>query len=346
MRRATFRGRAGAGRRRGSALIAVLWTIVVLTAVGFALSTAVRNEIDRASLSVDSTKAYFLAHGAIEAAMQRIVRRADPDKPDEGFEVGRRFMRFQFETGSADVEIVGESGKLDINRAAPEALARLLASAGMAGGRALALAAAIADFRVRLKQREVRLYGPPQGGQINLSPGSSFDEQPTSIQETEELLAIPGITPDMLYGTFREAGRPAADGGRGEARPRLLRTGGLMRNLTTRGATVVNANYASPEMLLAAGLTPDVVSAVEDIRAVRPLTPDDPGMGNLDGFDAGIRLGLGGRSQRYTLTATARLAAAGADESRAVRSVSAVVELGASDGPDPIRIVRWYDQPF
>ena len=346
MRRGASGGLAGAGRRSGSALLAVLWAVIALTAVGFALSTAVRNEIDRASLSVDSTKAYFLAHGAIEAAMQRIVRPTDPDKPDEGFVVGQRFMRFQFESGSADVEIVGESGKLDINRASPEALARLLASSGMDSGRALALAAAIADFRARLKQGEARLYVPPEGEQINLSPGSSFDRQPTSIQETEELLAIPGITPDLLYGSFREAQRPAPGGRRGKVQPRLLRTGGLMRNLTTRGSTVVNANYASPEMLMAAGLTPDLVRAVEDVRAVRPLTPDDPGMENLGGSGAGIRLGLGGGSQRYTLTATARLAAAGAQEARAVRSVAAVVELGASNGPDPIRIVRWYDRPF
>lgn len=346
MRRATCREPRKEDRRnRGSALIAVLWTVIVLTAVGFALSASVRNEIDRASLQIDSTKAYFLAHGAIEAAMQRIVRRANPEKPDEGFTVGQRFMRFQFESGSADIEIVGENGKLDVNQASPEALARLLVSSGMDSGRALNLASAVAVFRERLRQREVSLYGTADGGQINPTSGSSFDGQPTSIQETEELLVIPGITPDLLYGAFRETTEQAA-GGRGDARPRLLRTGGLMRNLTTRGSTTVNVNYASREMLLAAGLTPDTVRAVETIRAVRPLTPDDPGMSGLDRFRTGIRLGLGGLSRRYTLTAVARLAGAGSDGTRAVRSVSAVVEFGRSDGPDPIRIVRWYDQPF
>lgn len=341
MRRGTCREPCARNRSRGSALIAVLWTIIVLTAVGFALSTSVRNEIDHASLRVDSTKAYFLAQGAIEAAMQRIVRRANPDKPEEGFAVGQRFMRFQFESGSADVEIVGESGKLDVNRAEPEALARLFTFSGMDSGRALTLAAAIAVFRDRLRQGETRLYGPADGGQINTDLDSSFDGQPTSIQETEELLAIPGITPDLLYGTFREA---AGDGE--EDRPRLLRTGGLMRNLTTRGSTTVNVNYASREMLLAAGLAPDIVREVESIRVLRPLTSNDPGMDDLGGFNSGIRLGLGIRSRRYTLTATARLAGAGANRPRAVRSVSAVVEFGPSEGPDPVRIVRWYDQPF
>lgn len=333
-------------RRRGSALLAVLWTIIALTAIGFALSTNVRTAIDRASLSVDATKAYFLAHGAIEVALHRIVRPWNPEKPDEGFAVGQRYMRFEFATGNAEVEIVGESGKLDINQATPEALARLFASSGVESARALALAAAIAEFRARLKQGAVRLYGPPGYEQINLAPGSSFDGQPTSIQEMEELLMVPGITPDLLYGSFREVKQPAPNGGRGETQSRLMRTGGLMRNLTAKGSTVVNVNYASREMLLAAGLTPDLVDLIENIRAVRPLTPDDPGMGDLGGYRSEIRLGLGGRSQRYTLTATARSVAVGSQRPRAVRSVAAVVEAGRSDGPDPIRIVRWYDRPF
>ena len=64
-------------------------------------------------------------------------------------------------------------------------------------------------------------------------------------------------------------------------------------------------------------------------------------MAALAGNRGEIGLGLGGGSKRFTLTATARL-----PENRAVRSVAATVELGTSEGPDPIRIVRWYDQPF
>ncbi len=332
--------------RQGSALLSVLWTIIALTAIGFALSANVRTEIDRASLSVDSTKAYFLAHGAIEAAMHRIVRPANPDDPDEGFAVGQRFMRFQFETGSADVEIVGESGKLDINQATAGALARLLASAGIDGGRAVALAAGIVEFRARLQRGEVRRYGAEGAEQTILTSGSSFEGQPASIQEVEELLSVPGMTPDLLYGTFREVASPVPGGRRGKTQQRLMRIGGLMRNLTPKGSTVVNVNYASPEMLIAVGLPAGLVATVEQIRAVRPLTANDPGMGSLGNSGSEISLGLGGGSKRYTLTATARLEDASSEKPRAVRSVSAVVELGASDGPDPIRIVRWYDQPF
>ena len=333
-------------RRRGSALLAVLWTIIALTAIGFALSANVRTEIDRASLNVDSTKAYFLAHGAIETAMHRIVRPQNPDNPDDGFAVGQRFMHFQFESGSADVEIVGESGKLDINQATAPALARLLSSAGVEGGRAVAVAAGIVEFRARLQRGQVRSYGAEGAEQTILTSDSSFDGQPASIQEVEELLAVPGMTPDLLYGTFREVALQVPGGKRGTTQQRLMRTGGLMRNLTPKGSTIVNVNYASPEMLIAAGLPTDLVAAVEQIRVVRPLTADDPGMGNLGNSGSEINLGLGGASKRYTLTATARLGDTTSIKPRAVRSVSAVVELGTSDGPDPIRIVRWYDQPF
>jgi hypothetical protein len=154
------------------------------------------------------------------------------------------------------------------------------------------------------------------------------------------------MTPDLLYGTFREVASLVPGAKRGTTQQRLMRTGGLMRNLTPKGSTIVNVNYASPEMLIAAGLPADLVAAVEQIRAVRPLTADDPGMGNLGNLGSEIKLGLGGGSKRYTLTATARLGDTTSIKPRAVRSVSAVVELGTSDGPDPIRIVRWYDQPF
>ena len=90
-------------RRRsqhGGALLAVLWLSVAMTAIAFALSRGVRSELDRASLNVDSTKAYFLAQGAIEATMRRIARPLDQEHPERNFEVGLRFLRFDFPSGS------------------------------------------------------------------------------------------------------------------------------------------------------------------------------------------------------------------------------------------------------
>lgn len=319
--------------RRGGALLAVLWLSVALTAIAFALSRGVRTEFDRASLRIDSLKAYYLAQGAIEATMRRIARPRDPENPERGFEAGQRFMQFVFASGRAEVEIVGESGKLDVNRASPGALARLLAHSGVEPGEAVGIAARIVQYREQLRRGELA-YGLDRDEALaafDLDSGSSFRIRQTSIQELEELLTIPGVTAAMFYGSYRET--PAG---------KLVRMGGLAENLTTRGGAAVNVNYASPELLLAAGVPEAFVAEIVAARRLRPLRAGDPGMADLAGMGGEIRLGATGGSLAYTLRATAELG-----EGRARRTVAAMVEQGVTgEGPDPIRIVRWYGTSF
>jgi hypothetical protein len=112
----------------------------------------------------------------------------------------------------------------------------------------------------------------------------------------------------------------------------------LADNLTTRGSGAVNANYASRELLLAAGLTAGAADADIEIRRQRPLQPGDPGMSDLGALRSPVRLNLGGAADAYTLRARAELTGG-----RARRTVAAIVAAGPVDGPDPIRIVRWYE---
>ena len=56
---------------RGSALLTVMWFSAAFSMIAFSLSTTVRTELDRAALNVDSTRAYFLAQGAIEIATKQ-----------------------------------------------------------------------------------------------------------------------------------------------------------------------------------------------------------------------------------------------------------------------------------
>ncbi|MBI1354894.1 MAG: hypothetical protein GC160_11150 [Acidobacteria bacterium] len=322
----------GSGRR-GGALLAVLWLAVAMTAIAFALSRTVRAELDRAALEIDSARAYYLAQGGVEAAMRRIARPRDPEKPSQGFEIGQRWMRFDFPTGVVEVEIIGESGKLDVNQATPEALASVMAAGGLDPGRAVALAARIVEYREQ-RRRGLIAYGltPAElaAQTENASPDSTFRPQATSIQELEELLTLPDLTPDLFYGGFRTND----DGG-------LVRFRGLSESLTTRGSGVISVGYASREVLAAAGMSPNEIAAIEEIRRVRPLRPDDNGMPGLGSFSGPIRLGLGGGSTAFTLRATATLRSGAAK-----RTVAALVENGAVGGPDPIRIVRWRETAF
>jgi general secretion pathway protein K len=320
--------------QRGGALLAVLWLSVAMTAIAFALSRGVRSELDRASLNVDSTKAYFLAQGAIEATIRRIARPVDPENPGRDFVVGVRLLHFDFPTGSVDVEVAGESGKLDVNSAPAEALARAFAGARIDPAVAVSLAAGIVDYRERSRQGLVS-YGLTPGelaSETGTSPEeSSFQARVASIQELEELLSVPGMTPELYYGGYRET----EDG-------ELVRVTGMRELLSARGAPSVDVAYAPAALLVAAGLSAAAVEEIEQIRRVRPLRPDDPVVAALAGMQGPIRLGLGGGgAPAYTLTATATLTGG-----RARRSVAALIEQAPIAGPDPIRIVRWYDTAF
>ena len=319
--------------QRGGALLAVLWLSVAMTAIAFALSRGVRSELDRASLNVDSTKAYFLAQGAIEATMRRIARPVDPANPERSFQAGLRYLHLKFPTGTVEVEITGESGKLDVNRAEPDALALAFDAAGIEPARALALAAGIVDYRERLRQGLVS-YGLTLD-ELTAQAGSSVDESSfrsrvASIQELEELLTVPGMTPELYYGGYRE-----------NAKGELVRVSGLRELLTVRGSAVVDVRYAPVPLLRAGGLSESAVEQIEEIRRRRPIAPNDPIASSLADLRGPVRLGVAGGSPAYTISATATL-----EGGRAKRSVAALVEQAPIAGPDPIRVVRWYDSAF
>lgn len=322
--------------RRGGALLAVMWFAAALTAIAFALSTGVRADFERASLQADSLRAYYLAHGAVEATIRRIAR--SPRVPVEGqepllFVIGQRFMHYRFEGGVVEVEIVAEGGKLDVNRASAEALTALMAASGIDPGLAVQVGVGVVAYRDQLRGGEV-LYGLPFDQALeefgNLEADPSFRPARASIQELEELLSIPGMTPDLLYGSYQETNTGT-----------LVRRNGLVESLTTRGAAAVDVAYAPPALLAAAGFSPSLIEQLVQIRRLRPLTIEDPGMSDLLQRGGEIPLALGQGGAAYTLRATAELNGA-----RARRSVAALVQADVSDSVDPLRIVRWYDNPF
>jgi general secretion pathway protein K len=292
--------------RRGSALLAVLWLSLALTAIAFALSRSVRTEYDRAALNVDSTRAYFLAQAGIESAMLRI---AGQGRFPNSLEPGQRFLRLTLPGGQVEVEMIGENGKLSVRSATPEALARLFTVCRIDPEQAAALAGQIVQART--------------GGFSDR--GSSFFAAGASYVQLEELLNVPGLTPAIFYGTYRED------------RGRLVRVGGLQAHLTFEQGNAVNVNYASPELLVAAGLPGPLVETIQQIRRQRPLKAGDPGMEALSAGESVIRLGLGGIPTAYTLRSTARLA-----NGHATRTVAAVAKYGVS-AQSPWEIVHWYD---
>src|SRR5580692_5367120 len=112
----------------GSALLAVLWLTAALSAIAFSVASTVRAETERTSTALDSLRAYYLATGAINRAIVRIEWGPSYRNPDGSSMYGANgqgpltIMQFEFPTGSAVVNLIPETAKLNVNQAPAEQL--------------------------------------------------------------------------------------------------------------------------------------------------------------------------------------------------------------------------------
>jgi hypothetical protein len=304
-------------RQRGGALLAVMWLSAALSAIVFSLAATTRAELERAGRALDAARAYYLAQGAVERFALHLVWAplGDPRTEVPGrFRPGRRRMRWEFPSGVVDLEVMGESGKLNLHVTPPQALARLFTQLGVEGGRANQLVTAIV----------ARRSAPPLA--TNPSLESTFSPAEASFSQLEDLLTVGGMTPDIYYGWWER-----------DDEGRLLKRSGVAQHLTLVPSWALDVNYASPEVLRAVGVPEGALGALLEARESQILA--EPAqltrLGSMP-LPAGVQLGFGG-SLGYTVRATAQL------KDRPVRrSVEALVRLGRDRSEPPISVIRWY----
>jgi len=322
------------GRRRGSALLMVLWLSAALAAIGFALASTVRGEAERTSTALDGVRSYYLAIGGMERCMTELlwsIRYPSQRTLKQGITVAQ----YEFPSGSVRVEIIPEAAKLDVNSAPVEDLIRLLAALGEPVDRAENIAAAIDGWR-----------RPAEGGAFaGFSPGGpSFPAAHASFQEIEELLLVPGVTPDLFYGTYvpADAAEPSVTAD-GSPAPRLVARGGLIDCLSVYGSSnLVDANTAAPAVLAAVGLTPFAIQALVTRRSQAPLTQAELGE-FMQSVGAGTsRLRVEG-NWIATMRSTARLRTPDGRLSDLKRTVAAQMRYMQPNSKYAIDVLRWYD---
>jgi len=316
---------AASRNRRGSALLAVLWLSAALTVIGFSLATTVRGETERTSTALDGLRSYYLAAAGVDRASLELLW---------GLESGNRIIPegstqvvYHFASGDVRVEFIPETAKLNVNNATLDDLTRLGIALGLDPVRAEALAQAIGQARGSGGAME---QAPAAG------PGPSFQGPGASIQEIEDIMPVPGVTPELFYGTYIP--QQDANGGR-----HLVARPGLADCLSVYGDSArVDANTASPAVLAAVGLNPAAIAAILARRNAGPILPDQLGALAGEAGAAGGRLCVGGHSI-VTLRATARLRLDNGDLSTLRRSVAALVKYMPPGYDSPIHILRWYD---
>jgi type II secretory pathway component PulK len=316
------------GRRDlGVALLAVMSAVTVLILVALAFSGSVQLETRTAIYRKEGAQSYALATGGVQAAILEIAYPPASDQQDEPrlWKKGQRMARVPYEHGEALVEIVSESGKLDLNVAGREQLASLFVARGLEPAEAAQLAVAIDHWR---------------------SPAGSDDQESEALEDyyrdagyrpahepfgsLEEVLRVRGMSRDIFYGTAelsREEG--------------IHYKYGVGRDLTIYSKSPqVNVNYASEAVLLSVpGVDEDLAGAIVRGRINQPFN-------SLDDLEQRLSVSLPDKAAPFLTTneaGTYSIVSVGeVNGSRVRRTIKAVVQV-APEGAALHRIIAWYD---
>ncbi len=128
---------------RGFVLIIVLWLIALLTIMAMGLAYSSRQSVRSMGGLVGGVQAKYLAEGGVQLVLMNLLSRDSKGRLLGDSEV----MSVELPNGSVELIISDEGGKVDINAATSELLARLFISFGLAQEDADALADAVVDYR-------------------------------------------------------------------------------------------------------------------------------------------------------------------------------------------------------
>ena len=308
----------------------VLWLTAGLAAIAFGLANSVRAETERASTSADGTRAYYLAAGSVERAIQWMtwVGTRNPDGSPKYYEPGMSGFRYPYPGGEAIVELIPEASKININMAARPDLVKLFVALGLTPEHASGIASAVIDWRSGLPPEQLSTFD-----QYYMSRQPSFRARHASFEEIEELMFVQGMTPEIFHGSWRRT-----------EQGQYVSIPGLKDVATVHGeGSQYDINTCSSAILKFLGMPDDLVTAILARRARAPFNSMDQVNEILMGHPSAGRLRIGGE-YAWTIRATATVRAANGALGDVRRSVAALVKFAQSPDPaKPYVIIRWYD---
>lgn len=130
-------------RARGIVLLMVLWVIVLLTVLVSSYVQSASTEGQQARFMLNTTQARYAA----EAGMHRAIFELYNPTTDMRWKGDGRPYEINFEGANVTIQIVDETGKIDINSSGQDLLATMFERAGVEPLRAKKLAGAVVDWR-------------------------------------------------------------------------------------------------------------------------------------------------------------------------------------------------------
>ena len=189
----------------GAVLIMVLWILLATSMLALSFSASIRIEVDAARNVIEQKKAYYLSRAGIEYAIYKVIESQQIFLPNQRIQQGRLetlspdltgTLALRMSTGTAQVEISDETGKINVNLAPSYLIYNLLVLVGLDQPEADVITDSIEDWR-----DADNLYRP-NGAESDyyqslevpyLAKNGVFDVP-------EELLLVRGITPEVYYG--------------------------------------------------------------------------------------------------------------------------------------------------
>ncbi len=318
-------------RARGSALLAVLWLSAALSAIAFSVAAGVRSETERVGNSEEDVRAYYLARAAVERAILHLQWSSSGAAENPYFVPGQPQIALNFPSGMTVVDVIPESGKINLNTASPPMLANLLGIIGANPEQALQIAAAIEDWRKPLAADRASDFD-----QFYLAQVPSFHAPHASFLDVEELLSVAGVTPDLFYGSWVRTG----EGDQSRLVPRTA----LRDCVSVYGsAGAYDAVWVEPAVLAATGVSGEAIQILLQTRGAGPILQRDLPAVTANNPELAARLQVSTHTI-YTLRATARLRRPDGSLSDLRRTVSALVKLYGANAQPSYTILRWYDR--
>ena len=179
--------------------------MLALGLLALSFGAAIRTEIDATRNLVDQKRAHYLARAGIDYAVYRIIesqmafaksqQRMDLG-PGSIPEVMTGAVTLQLGADFADVQVVDETGKINLNTAPSHLIYNLLITVGMEPGDADMLTDSIEDWR------DPDEFFRPNGAESDyyLSLPQPYFAKNGPFDVPEELLLVRGVTPEIYYG--------------------------------------------------------------------------------------------------------------------------------------------------
>ncbi|MEK6546356.1 MAG: helix-hairpin-helix domain-containing protein [Nitrospinota bacterium] len=260
--------------KKGVALILILWVVTLMSVIVNTFAWMVRTEAQAVGNFQEETKAYYLARGGFQRTIMKLLKNQGlpaEETPGEGLKLDGRVNMVHFQDGYAEVRVVDEGGKIDINVASRDDLIRVFTALKIEGENKDVIADSILDW---IDENDLhRLNGAENDYYRSLPEPYMAKDGPFSM--VDELLWVRGITQEIFY-NFTANRSPDYERSEGEGEANLSEEELFATSLESiftvfTGSNKVNINTASMTLLTA---IPGIGEAqAEKIIAIREENP-------------------------------------------------------------------------